>query len=368
MVTTVSIIVAVMALSFAVFQMIRNLRAAQGYGFKVKRMIWMLCLAAIVFSLGALGGGGNPCRLLMESTTAMQSLYMLAFCLNPEREDAGVYRIFPGLLILMLVYYVVCLTGIAPMPSDMLCVAVADVVVLLGMSVFIRKVYLRLRDVKVVMKSGNSWSFLTICSDAVYMLVPAGILLLMHALSGVFPAGSVTFVLVAVVLVHLEMIMVCVRVSYDSAFAIMHDHERIIVESMKLSQADVTVSPDSRRESQYKDLYERISHYFEVSKPYLDGNLTINDVVKVVYSNKVYISKAICHYTGRNFRQFVNYHRVMYSMALFRENLELKVSDLAEHSGFNNMVSYTMAFRLFMDETPSDWCRKERSRILKPKK
>jgi AraC-like DNA-binding protein len=58
----------------------------------------------------------------------------------------------------------------------------------------------------------------------------------------------------------------------------------------------------------------------------------------------------------------------MYSMALFRENLELKVSDLAEHSGFNNMVSYTMAFRLFMDETPSDWCRKERSRILKPKK
>ena len=76
MVTTVSIIVAVMALSFAVFQMIRNLRAAQGYGFKVKRMIWMLCLAAIVFSLGALGGGGNPCRLLMESTTAMQSMYM----------------------------------------------------------------------------------------------------------------------------------------------------------------------------------------------------------------------------------------------------------------------------------------------------
>ena len=105
-----------------------------------------------------------------------------------------------------------------------------------------------------------------------------------------------------------------------------------------------------------------------MSKPYLDGNLTINDVVKVVYSNKVYISKAICHYTGRNFRQFLNYYRVAYSMDLFRENPEFKVSELAEKSGFNTVVSYTMAFRLFMNETPSEWCRKERSKILKQKK
>ena len=105
-----------------------------------------------------------------------------------------------------------------------------------------------------------------------------------------------------------------------------------------------------------------------MSKPYLDGNLTINDVVKVVYSNKVYISKAICHYTGRNFRQFLNYYRVAYSMDLFRENPEFKVSELAEKSGFNTVVSYKMAFRLFMNETPSEWCRKERSKILKQKK
>ena len=118
----------------------------------------------------------------------------------------------------------------------------------------------------------------------------------------------------------------------------------------------------------YKELYERIEHYFHTSRPYLNGNLTINDVVKVVYSNKVYISQAICHYTGRNFRQYVNYHRVMYSVELFRNNLELNVASLAEKSGFNNMVSYTMAFRLFMNETPSEWCRKERAKILKPKK
>ena len=130
----------------------------------------------------------------------------------------------------------------------------------------------------------------------------------------------------------------------------------------------MSVNPENKAGEQYKDLYERIIRYFETEKPYLDGNLTINNVVKVVYSNKVYISKAICHYTGRNFRQFVNYHRVMYSMDVFRANPELKVSELSEMCGFNTMVSFTMAFRLFMNETPSEWCRKERAKILKPKK
>ena len=44
------------------------------------------------------------------------------------------------------------------------------------------------------------------------------------------------------------------------------------------------------------------------------------------------------------------------------------VNELAEMSGFNSVVSYNMAFRLFMNENPSDWCRKERQKIRKKKK
>ena len=182
-----------------------------------------------------------------------------------------------------------------------------------------------------------------------------------------FP-GSNALSCMVMPLVLLEMVAIGLKILYDSAFVVMHDHERLIVESMKISRVDSGVGGEMRGEDQYEELYERILFYFEASKPYLDGDLTINDVVKVVYSNKVYISKAICHYTGRNFRQFVNYYRVMHSMDLFRNNLEFKVTELAAKSGFNNLVSYTMAFRLFMNETPSEWCRKERAKILKPKK
>lgn len=368
MVTTVSIIVIVTALSFAVAQIIRNLRVKKGDERIVRRMIFLLCLVSIVTSLGMICGKGNAFRLLMEIKTSLMAMFMLGFSLDQESQPKFSQKVFPGILMLMAAYYLVCLAGFAPMPSEKVCLAVTDLVAIASAAIFVMKVWHTLRDVKSVMRAGNSWSFLTLCVDTAYMLLPLAILMLLHALCALLPSASETVALSAVVLLHLEMMAICVRISYDSAFALLHNHERVIVESMKISNVDVAAAPDSKRESQYRELYERISQYFDTYRPYLDGNLTINDIVKVVYSNKVYISKAICHFTGRNFRQFVNYHRVMYSVALFRDNLEFKVAELAERSGFNNVVTYTMAFRLFMDDTPSDWCRKERSKILKPKK
>jgi len=368
MVTIVSIIVAVSSLSFAVFQIIRNIRTRKREDLKVRRMICLLCAASIVFSMGALGGGCSPFRLLMECLVSLMAMYMQVFSLNADSDKGFVKMVFPGILLIVMLFYVICLAGLVPDPSAPVFMAATDIMAVIAMILFIRMVWRRLRDVKAVMNSGNAWSFVTICVDSVYMLFPISVLMVMHALTAIFPALSEMFALSAVILIHLELMAVCVRVSTGSAFAFMHDHERIIVESMKNSNPEVASDPESRRVIQSQELYERILHYFEVNKPYLDGKLTVNDVAKVVYSNKLYISKAIFQCTGWNFRQFVNHHRVMYSMELYKDNLEMKVSELAERSGFNNQVSYTMAFRLFVNDTPSDWCRKQKSKILKPKK
>ena len=55
----------------------------------------------------------------------------------------------------------------------------------------------------------------------------------------------------------------------------------------------------------------------------------------------------------------------MYSVEAFRDNPELKATELANLSGFNSLVSFSMAFRLYMNENPSDWIRKERNRKAK---
>ena len=133
---------------------------------------------------------------------------------------------------------------------------------------------------------------------------------------------------------------------------------------MKVSQVDF-VGETPGTDQLYKNIYERLLRYFDLHKPYLNNELTINDIVEVVFTNKLYISKAINHCTGRNFCQFVNYYRVTHAVALFREDPQLKVIELTSRSGFNSTTSFSAAFKLYMGEKPGDWCRKERVRLSK---
>lgn len=113
-------------------------------------------------------------------------------------------------------------------------------------------------------------------------------------------------------------------------------------------------------DSGYAATYERLNSLFEEKKPYLDSDLTISDVAKELYTNKLYVSKSISMCAGKNFCQYVNYHRVKYSVGLFRSDPHLKVSQLAEMSGFHTVASFNMAFKLFIGESPSEWCRRQR--------
>lgn len=107
-------------------------------------------------------------------------------------------------------------------------------------------------------------------------------------------------------------------------------------------------------------LFGRIAELFDSRKPYLDDKITIGKVANMLYTNKVYVSRAINDHTGKNFCQYVNYHRIMYSVSAFRENPHLRISELAEMSGFHTIVSYNMAFRLVMNDSPGEWCKKIR--------
>ena len=98
-----------------------------------------------------------------------------------------------------------------------------------------------------------------------------------------------------------------IRATDDVLFVFWRRQERRIIESMKITKVETAVDPCSI-DDVYQDIYERVVAYFDAEKPFLDNELTINDLVKVLYSNKLYISRAISQFTGRNFCQFVNYY------------------------------------------------------------
>lgn len=125
-------------------------------------------------------------------------------------------------------------------------------------------------------------------------------------------------------------------------------------------------SKDALKSDQtYRAIYDRLVAYFEEDKPYLDAGLTLNTVARKVYCNKLYLSRTISLFTGRNFCQYVNYYRIRHSVRIFEEDPSIRMNTWAELSGFRTMATFNMAFKLYMNESPGEWCRKYRMRSEK---
>ncbi len=128
-----------------------------------------------------------------------------------------------------------------------------------------------------------------------------------------------------------------------------------------LEEDNVVPDPDSAmlRVSDAKgyDIYLRAVKCMEERRPYLDDKLDLDHFSREIYSNKVYVSRNINHYSGMNFCQFVNYYRVNYAASLMEKDPYLKMEEVAQMSGFHSTVSFNMAFRLFKEKTPTEWLR-----------
>lgn len=108
-------------------------------------------------------------------------------------------------------------------------------------------------------------------------------------------------------------------------------------------------------DGQMYEVYAKAVRHMETEKPFLEESFSLRDLALAVFSNKLYLSRAINAYSGRNFRQFVNYYRVQYSIELMKKDRKLRVIQLALMSGFHSVVTYNMAFKLNMNMTPSEY-------------
>ena len=112
-------------------------------------------------------------------------------------------------------------------------------------------------------------------------------------------------------------------------------------------------------------LYDRCCRYMTERKPFLVESFSLQDLANAVYTNRSSLSKIINRFSGKNFRQYVNYYRVMYSMDLFRNNMSLRVVDLAQLSGFRSVTAFFQNFKKVMGEPPSQWCARIRRKFTK---
>ena len=115
-------------------------------------------------------------------------------------------------------------------------------------------------------------------------------------------------------------------------------------------------------------LFQRVEAYMQRERPYLDDNFTLAGLATEMLTNKGKLSKTINEKSGRNFCQYVNNYRIQYAVSLMKKDHRLRVVELSLMSGFHSVASFNMAFKLFMNDTPSEYMRTLQAMDLHPGK
>lgn len=108
-------------------------------------------------------------------------------------------------------------------------------------------------------------------------------------------------------------------------------------------------------EENFRKLFEKLmveDHYF------LKHDLKIGDVVKVLGSNRTYVSSYINTTYNCSFSDYMNRLRVEYAERLLASAPHnTKLSQIAKESGFASEASFYRNFKKFAGATPTDWQR-----------
>ncbi|ASW73122.1 hypothetical protein IQ37_13800 [Chryseobacterium piperi] len=97
-------------------------------------------------------------------------------------------------------------------------------------------------------------------------------------------------------------------------------------------------------------------HDFEEQKLFITNNITLYSLSKDFETNRDYLSKVINEIKGKNFSQYLNELRINFAITELKENKKLrlkKIAVIAGDAGFNNVESFTKAFKQITGTLPS---------------
>lgn len=101
---------------------------------------------------------------------------------------------------------------------------------------------------------------------------------------------------------------------------------------------------------------EKLKEYFITSKAFLNPGLTAGMVADELGISKYHFSVLLNVYVGRNFYNFLAYHRIAYAIELIEKSeSSFSMEALASECGFNSKTSFNRYFREFTGLTPSEF-------------
>ncbi len=100
---------------------------------------------------------------------------------------------------------------------------------------------------------------------------------------------------------------------------------------------------------------ERLEAWMAKDKPYLNPEFRLVDLMQVLPMNRTYLSQFINVEYGCTFYQYVTNYRIEEAQRLMREHPDMKLQDIAEHSGFSSATVFSRTFAKETGKTPTEW-------------
>ena len=107
--------------------------------------------------------------------------------------------------------------------------------------------------------------------------------------------------------------------------------------------------------SGYDKIMDSFKQYMDKEKGFLNPSLSIEEIARVLNSNRTYVSKLVNLYYGMSFRDYLNKKRLDYSKQLMNDEPDASLDYISAKSGFQSSTQFIRKFRETEGLTPTVW-------------
>ena len=114
--------------------------------------------------------------------------------------------------------------------------------------------------------------------------------------------------------------------------------------------------------SGYDKIMDSFRQYMDKDHGYLNPSLSIEEIARVLNTNRTYVSKLVNLYYGMPFRDYLNKKRMDYARQLMMDEPDAGLDYIAAKSGFQSSTQFIRKFRETEGVTPTVWKSMQRQR------
>ncbi len=109
------------------------------------------------------------------------------------------------------------------------------------------------------------------------------------------------------------------------------------------------------REGRQRELFLAFEQLMQDREIFLQSDLRLDDVARMMHTNRTYISRMINECFGETFSDVVNRRRIAYAQEVMRSAPSMPLELVAESSGFTHVTYFSRMFRKLTGMTCRDW-------------